>query len=175
MNRLTIIITILSLTLSGYAANNCLLSNKTIETIGYPIKPFELIVLNADYSMAYAVKYVLTEKTLKIIFKGDLEGEKDSILFKSNLETNETLIKISNINIDSLKKYYSNPCIRDGSQVMVKITKGRKSKTVQLDNYYQPDIGLAIELINSLVPEKYKIWYDKATLIKDLERCKQKN
>jgi len=88
------------------------------------------------------------------------------------LETDETLVKLSNINIDSLKKYYSNPCIRDGSQVIIKITKGRKSKVIQLDNYYQPDIGLAIELINSLVPEKYKIWYDKATLIRDLEKCK---
>jgi hypothetical protein len=135
-------------------------------------KPFELTVYDADYSMAYAIQYVLTDKDLKIIFKGELEGEKDSTLFKTNLQPSETLSKLSNINIDSLKEYYSNPCILDGSQVTVKLNKDNKTKTVHLSNYYQADIGLAIELINSLTPKEYKIWYDKVTLIKDQENCK---
>jgi len=71
MKRLIIIFIILILHLSTYAADNCLLPKKTINTIDYdlPVKPFELIVLSANYSMAYAIKYVLTEKNLKIILK----------------------------------------------------------------------------------------------------------
>ncbi len=136
------------------------------------LKPFKLIVYNANYSMAYAVQYVLTNKSLEIIFKGQLEKERDSVLFKTSLQANETLEKLSNINIGSLQEYYSNPCIRDGSQITVKLKKGFKSKMVHLSNYYQPDIGLAIELINGLVPKEYQIWYDKEELIKDMKNCK---
>lgn len=136
------------------------------------IKPFKLIVHNSDYSMAYALKYVLTNKSLEIIFKGQLEGEKDSVIFKNTLQANKELKKISNMNIDSLQEYYSNPCIRDGSQITVEFKKGFKNKMIHLSNYYQPDIGLAIELINSLASKEYKIWYDKETLIRDQEKCK---
>ena len=60
----------------------------------------------------------------------------------------------------------------DGSQVTVKLNKDHKSKLVHLSNYYQADIGLGIELINSLTPKKYKIWYDKERLRKGQENCK---
>ena len=136
------------------------------------IKPFKLVVYNSDYSMGYALKYVLTNKSLEIIFKGELKEEKDSTLFKTTLKANKELKRISNMNIDSLQEYYSNPCIRDGSQITVELKKGFKNKMIHLSNYYQPDIGLAIELINSLVSKKYKIWYDKETLIRDQEKCK---
>ena len=46
------------------------------------IKPFLIEVINSDYSMAYSISVVLTNKSLKIIYKGGLEGEKDSILIK---------------------------------------------------------------------------------------------
>ncbi len=131
-----------------------------------------MTVYDADYSMAYVFQYILTDKNLEIIFKGELEGEKDSTLFKIDLQPNETLNKLSNINLDGLQKRYSNPCMMDGSQVTVKLSKDNKTKTVHLSNYYQADIGLAIELINSLTPKKYKIWYDKTTLLKDQENCK---
>lgn len=49
--------------------------------------------------MAYAIQYILTEKDLKIIFKGELEGEKDSTLFQTALQPNETLNKLSHINL----------------------------------------------------------------------------
>jgi hypothetical protein len=136
------------------------------------IKPFEIVVYNSDYSMAYSHKYVLTEKDLKIIYKSEIEGEKDSTVFKTDLKPNENLVKLSEINIDSLKAYYSNPCIADGSQIFIKLSKDNKTKTVQLSNYYLAEIGLAIELINDLTPEKYRIRYDKATLLEEQKNCK---
>ena len=135
------------------------------------IKPFEATILNSDYSMAYSLLTILTNNQLKIIFKSDLVGEKDSVLFSKSLQPSDTLRQISNINLDSLKEYYSNDCISDGSQVTVTLKKNGKEKSVHLSNFYQDDVGKIIYLINSLVAEKYKVWYDREKLIADYKRC----
>jgi hypothetical protein len=137
----------------------------------HSIEPFEATILNSDYSMAYSVLTILTKNELKIVFKGGLVGEKDSVLFSNSLQPSDTLQQISNINLDSLKEYYSNDCISDGSQVTVTFKKNGKEKSIHLSNFYQDDVGKIIYLINSLVADKYKIWYDKEKLIADYKRC----
>ena len=136
------------------------------------INPFEIKVTDSNYSMAYGLEYVLTEKDLKIIFKSGLEGEKYSLVYSSGLEANESLKALSELSIDSLQEYYSNPCIDDGSQITVELKKENKSKAIHLSNYYHKDIGLAIGLINELAPEKYRIWYDKESLLRDQKNCR---
>ncbi len=174
MTKLLTFLTLLILATCGETTNKSSQAENPNDTksVDINIEPFEFTVYDADYSMAFTLQYVLTDKDLRIVFKGELEGEKDSTLFKTDLHQNDPLNKLSNINIDSLRESYSNPCIDDGSQVTVKLKKGVKSKTVHLSNYYHADIGTAIELINSLTPKKYKIWYDKATLLKNQEDCK---
>ena len=135
------------------------------------IKPFEASVLNSDYSMAYSVLTILTNEKLQIVFKSDIVGEKDTVLFSKPLQPSDTLQQISNINLDSLKEYYSNDCISDGSQVTVTFKKNGKEKSIHLSNFYQDDVGKVIYLINSLVADKYKVWYDKEKLIADYKRC----
>ncbi len=135
------------------------------------IKLFEVRVLNSDYSMAYSVLTILTNNELRIIFKSDLAGEKDSVLFTRSLQPSDTLQQISNINLDSLKEYYSNNCVTDGSQMTVTLKKNGKEKSIQLSNFYQEDVGKIIYLINSLVADKYKVWYNKEELIADYKRC----
>lgn len=137
----------------------------------YSIEPFEATILNSDYSMAYSVLTILTKSELRIVFKGGLVGEKDSVLFYKSIQPSDTLQEISNIHIDSLKEYYSNNCIDDGSQVTVTFKKNGKEKSIHLSNFYQEDVGKIIYLINSLVADKYKVWYDKEKLIADYKRC----
>ena len=136
------------------------------------IKPFKLTLYNSNYSLAYNLKYVLTDHDLQITFKGELEGDKDSTLFRVALKPSSALQKLSNIDFSGLKEYYQNPCIRDGSQIMVEVDKDFKNKSIQLSNFYQKDIGLAIEFINRSTPKKFKIWYDKALLLKAQQECK---
>ncbi len=145
------------------------------------VKPFSFSICDYDYSMAYAIRYILTENELMIVLLDEVEqdsleatqkSEKTNILFDSLLLPSETLRKLSEININKLEKRYNNPCIMDGTQIMVNLTKDGKTKDVQLSNYYQPDIGLAIELVNSLTPKKYKIYYDKDALLKKMAECK---
>lgn len=133
---------------------------------------FKIIVCKEDFSMAYGLQYILTDKSLEIIFKAGLKDEKDTSLFNMNLKPQVALSELARVNIDSLKSQYSNPCVMDGSQILFYLAKNGKSKTVYLSNYYQADVGLAIQLINQLVPEKYKIWYDKVELLGMQANCK---
>ena len=83
-------------------------------------------------------------------------------------------LHISEININSLKQRYQNNCIEDGSQITIVLKKNGNTKAVHLSNYYQEDVGKIIYLTNALLPEKFKVWYNKEKLIEDLKNCKQK-
>lgn len=137
------------------------------------LTPFQLSITDTDYSLAYGLQYVLTEKDLSIIFKGEIEGEKDTVLFLTDLQPTEKLMNVSNLNLESLNDYYANPCIDDGSQISVNFKKDNKFKQIHLSNYYQQDIGLAIEFINGLIPEKYEIWYKKDKLLQNQKDCEE--
>jgi len=145
--------------------------NNAINKENEVIKPFEITVINNNLGMTYDLRYVLTEKEIKIIFNEDVEVEKDSVIFSDVIQSDEILKHLSYLNIDSFKEYYENPCIEDGSQLKVKLRKDNKTKDIYLSNYYQIDIGLAIELINKSIPEKYKIWYEKDKLLKAQKEC----
>lgn len=139
------------------------------------LREFEITVSSFNFPMRPFGKAVLKKSELTILKETGLVEDKDSVLFKIDLKPNDTLKMISEINLDSLKYYYSNNYIDDGSRINVVLKKDNDVKHVLLDNYYQEDIGTIIYFINSIVPTKYKIWYDKETLIKDYKNCKSNN
>ncbi|MBF8150700.1 hypothetical protein ITJ86_12380 [Winogradskyella sp. F6397] len=145
----------------------------TISCNDKPIEPFELSVADYNYSLAYSVLYNLTNEKLTITFRGELENEKDSVLYSTSDLPKRQLKKISEINIDSLKTDYRNDCIDDGDIKSFIIKKDSLSKTVHLSNYYHPELSPAIEMINGIVPEKYEINYDKADLIQEMKNCEE--
>ncbi|GAA4301032.1 hypothetical protein GCM10023183_11790 [Nibribacter koreensis] len=135
------------------------------------LNPFKLIIKKYDFAAAYQLQYLVTEKELRITFISEVEGEKDSILFAKHLKTTPDLKKLSELNLDSLKDYYQNPCIDDGNQILVYLAKEDKKKSVHLSNYYHPEISPVIDLMNRIVPEKYRIYHDKEKLLKWLQEC----
>jgi hypothetical protein len=145
----------------------------TISCNDKPIEPFELSVADYNYSLAYSVLYNLTNEKLTITFRGELENEKDSVLYSTSDLPKRQLKKISEINIDSLKTDYRNDCIDDGDVKSFTIKKDSISKTVHLSNYYHPELSPVIELINGIVPEKYELNYDKADLIQEMKNCEK--
>ncbi len=136
-----------------------------------PIEPFELSIYDYNYPMAYSVLYRLTDKKLTIIFQGELENEKDSVLYSTTKLPKKNVRKLSKINVDSLSVLYSNPCFSDGDIKSFRFKKNGISKLVSLQNYYHVELSPAIETINEIVPEKFKMYFDKAFLIESLERC----
>ena len=162
----------------GHVINDSVKNKNENDTAGNKPTRFELTVEDADYSMSQTFIYKISENKIQIFSRSDInivgmgKGENNDTVYKQDLEGNATLKILSNINLDNLQDAYLNPCIMDGSQITVKLNKNGKSKMVHLGNYYQSDIGLVIELINNLTPKKYKIWYDKGTLLKGQEDCK---
>jgi hypothetical protein len=138
-----------------------------------PIEPFELSIADYNYSLAYSVLYNLTNEKLTITFRGELENEKDSILYSTSDLPKKRLKKISEINIDSLKTKYRNDCIDDGDVKSFTIKIDSLSKTVHLSNYYHPELSPVIEMINGMVPEKHEMNYDKADLIQEMKNCEK--
>jgi hypothetical protein len=136
------------------------------------LKDFKVSIVNSDYSMAYSVLITLTSKKLEVKYRGELVGDKDSVLFSKDMLASDTLRQISEVNLTKLKTFYTNACVSDGSQIVVRLAKDGQNKSVQLSNYYQEDIGKIIYLINTLVPTKYKVWYDKEKLLADYKKCR---
>jgi len=140
---------------------------------GKPLEPFSLVVYDYDYAMAFSKKYVLTESDLSIVFRGELEGEKDSTIFSFKLEPSKELREISSINFLNLNEEYKNNCIDDGSQISFQYSKNSSIKNIHLSNYYQNDIGQTIEFINNNVPKKLKIYYNKKELLQEMKECNE--
>ncbi len=143
----------------------------TISCNNKPIEPFELSVADYNYSLAYSVLYNLTNEKLTITFRGEIENEKDSALYSTTDLPKSEIRKLSEINIDSLNVLYSNKCIDDGDIKSFSFNKNGISKTIHLENYYHAELSPAIEIINGIVPEKYKMYFDKEDLILEMEEC----
>ena len=79
----------------------------TISCNNKPIETFELSIVDFDYSLAYSVLYKLTNEKLTITFRGELENEKDSVLYSTIDLPKDKIRQLSNINIDSLSVLYS--------------------------------------------------------------------
>ena len=134
------------------------------------IEPFEIAIISGTYDyMAHRLLITLTDKELKIFDQTGMAEMKDSLLFSKLLSTSDTLSQIIKVNLDQLKYGYLNPCVANGSQFYLSITKNGKWKKVYLGNYYQQEVGNLLFLVNMIVPEKYRVWYDKESL--DAEDC----
>ncbi len=78
---------------------------------------------------------------------------------------------VSILNNDSLKSHYDNLCIMDGLILDFNFTQGDKKKSLSLSNYYVRQMQPFIDFVNMKVPNKYRIWFDKFELEKDMKNC----
>ncbi|WP_162987907.1 hypothetical protein [Euzebyella marina] len=136
-----------------------------------PIRPFEFSVNDYNYASAYSMAYKLTERELTITFRGELEGESDSLLFSTSDLPKSKIRRISSIKLDSLNDIYMNNCVSDGDVKMVGLKKDSVIKFVQLNNYYHPELSPVFEMINELVPDKFKMYHDKKDLKEKMKNC----
>ena len=149
----------------AFAQLSC--KNEPIELI----EPFELTVGDYDYASAYSVLYRLTDQKLTITFRGELEGEKDSIIFSTTDLPKSKIRKLSKINLDSLNVLYMNNCVSDGDVKVFGFRKDSIYKQVQLNNYYHAELSPAIAIINEVVPERFMMYYSKEDLLESMDNC----
>ncbi len=98
----------------------------------------------------------------------------DSVFYKKALTEKEKIIladieKI--IATDSLEESYNNFCIIDGSIISFSFESAKISKDVTVSNSYNLTIASVVEFINTISPNRYKLWYDKKTLLKQQNDC----
>ena len=135
------------------------------------IESFQYSIRNSGMIRSEIFETILTEKHIRVI-QGD--GD-DALQFSTPILYSDTLNRISEMNLSTMDSLYSNVCIADGIQLTAVLKKGDSTKTVHISNFYQPDIGLAIEYINAYVPEKFRITYDKKQLEEEYIKCQESN
>src|SRR4051812_23082697 len=83
----------------------------TISSIGQTqtsVKEFEITVSSYNFPIRPFGKVVLKKSELTILKEIGLVRDKDSVLLTIKLKPTDTLRMIAEINLDSLKNYYSN-------------------------------------------------------------------
>lgn len=148
----------------------CSNDRRAIPEPGRPmIESFQFSIRNNGMIKSEIYETIITEKHIRVI-----QGAgNDTLKFMTPIQYSDSLNSISEISLASLDSLYSNDCIADGLQLTAVINKEDSSKTVHISNFYQPDIGRAIEYINTYVPEKFQINYDKKQLEEEYIRCKE--
>lgn len=144
------------------------LSGMTFGQIPRPIpntsaQPFEVAIFNGNYGMTHGTSIVLTNTELTITSR-DYINLKDSLLFSKILFPSDTLSRITQLVLPDLKSSYINPCVAGRSNIIITQVKDGMQKKIWVSGYFQQDVGNLICLINMLLPEKYKVWYDKKEL-----------
>ena len=125
--------------------------------------PFSVTVYVSN-SMPFVIIYHLDKNNIQVMFSGGIAGETDSVLYEKLLSEEEQRAVInffSDFPLSALEDRYFNPNIIDGDQKIFEFRIGKLEKRVQASNYYQEDLGALVEFINTLVSEKYKMWYLK--------------
>jgi len=148
----------------------CSNDRREIPAPGRPmIESFQLSIRNNGMIKSDIYETIITEKDIRVI-QGD---GNDTLRFMTPIQYSDSLNRISEISLASLDSQYSNDCIADGLQLTAVLKKEDSAKTVHISNFYQPDIGLAIEYINAYVPEEFRVNYDKKQLEEEYIRCKE--
>lgn len=124
----------------------------------YSITKDSLIIKEGPYDFIYLAKNNL----------------KDLVYFKRALTQSEKILLANveqKVQSDTLEESYTNFCIIDGLILSFSFESAKFSKDVTVSNYYNESIANVLGFINKIASKKYKIWYDKKTLLKQQSEC----
>ena len=116
-----------------------------------------------------AVTYLLTSDYLGIS-RRNLFDKEDKALYSANIRK-AVSDSLSALRLDTLRRYYHNPCIlsTSGDEYFISIKKNDTEQRVYLHHYYHPLVERLVGIINALVPEEYSIPYLKKETKQDCE------
>ena len=141
---------------------------------------FRFWVSDIDKAGYSRTTYSITEDSL-IIKEGPYDFiylaknySKDSVYFRRSLTQSEKKLLANveqKVQSDSLEESYTNFCIMDGLILSFSFESAKFSKDVTVSNYYNASIANVVGFINKITPKRYRIWYDKKTLLKQQSEC----
>ncbi|WP_431209670.1 hypothetical protein ACQ86N_26445 [Puia sp. P3] len=109
-----------------------------------------------EYPMAYTTFYKIDANSVTVKYISGIENEKDSVLMQRLLKESEckmVLNFLSSHNVERFKVKYSNPMVDDGDRKRVVFTVKGKSKTVEIANFYQKDMGELFSVLNNEISD----------------------
>lgn len=71
----------------------------------------------------------------------------------------------------SFKSFYYNPCNIHGTSVEFSFRWADLTKRTTLSNYYLEEVNPLVHFINTIIPFKYGIPFDKSKLQNELKKC----
>lgn len=145
--KATYILTILILTCGLLVYGQNLTTHKPIKT-----KSNFLLTIStynhAERIFNGTLTYKLDDSILTISRRA-MFSNKDTTLLSKTVDSN-SLDRIKNIRLDSLKDFYFNYCIMatSGNEYFVSITTDQTSKKINLHCYYEPQVARLINKLN---------------------------
>lgn len=122
-------------------------------------KPFNITIFN-EYNLSTYYLKEFNSTYLLYVTTINYKKREEVLLFKQKIRKNVVNSQIKNgINLDSLKDLYNKTNIQDGSRLVITIQNGQKTKIINNNNYYVPDIFKIITFFNNYLPKKYHINY----------------
>jgi hypothetical protein len=129
-------------------------------------KKYSIKIWDYNYTMAYTTFYTISDDSVTVKYISGIKNEADSILMKKSLSESECKVIcnfLSSHNIYHLKNKYSTPLVDDGDQKRLIIEVDGKTKTIEIANFYQKDIGELFETINKILSNNLRIKYKAPT------------
>ncbi len=114
---------------------------------------------HAELVYTGSMTYRLTNDYLGISRKNMFD--KESIpLYSTNIRK-AVSDSIGLLRLDTLPNYYHNFCIMptSGNEYFISLEKGKKESRIHLHSYYHPQIEKLIGIMNTVIPEEYRIQY----------------
>lgn len=121
---------------------------------------FSVVLYDSDYAQALSRMYRLDRISIRIVMTGSVVGESDSVVYDRQLSESEKLRVadfFGDFPLTALQDHYATPAVEDGDQKVFVFAIGNVEKQVQVANYYQNDLGAVVDLLNSLVPDEFRI------------------
>lgn len=124
-------------------------------------QPFIIQVWNKDYSLGFNVCYKIDNDSVVVTYYS--EGQHGKLLARqaiSDSQQDKICNWVSTHNIDSYAERYDSGT-QDGDQKLIEFDINGKKKSVQLSNYYLPDMAELFDIINEMDNKDLHIDYSK--------------
>ena len=123
-------------------------------------KSYLFIITDSDYSLAIAKSYKISSDSITIVLGRGLVNEKDTCVLNRELSLSERqqLSSLANrFSLDRLQEKYENDLVQDGVRLTFDLTIDGFHKNIGVSNSTEEHLKTLVEVINDLVPTKYKL------------------
>jgi hypothetical protein len=115
---------------------------------------------HAEWLMEGQTTYELTNTQIRIINTsfGEKKGKE---IYSKKIVNNSFIDTIMKLRLDTLKDYYTNWCVMttSGDEYFLNVSSPWLKKKISLHHYYLKQLNDIIQILNSLIPNRFQFKY----------------